>query len=647
MGVLKVVASAALACCIVAGGKALASDDEEPVVLEQGCTFRSQPDEFTSRESRIRRDVFEQSAKLSGSSKSAAAAVPIARQNLIDDFIFAKLEQKAIAPAALSTDEEFVRRIYLDLTGRLPSPADIKDFVGSAFAGKRNELIEKLLYSPEFIDKWSTWFGDLLQNTERLSTSARAPQVEGRVAFHNFLCDAIANNKSLATIAQETITATGNNYFAENGSANYPVLASTAMGPAQDTYDMMLVRTATAYLGLASYDCVLCHNGRGHLDAVSVWGSRGVRVDAQRMAAHFARMRLTNGAPGAVQYDNVLYNSTNVQEAATGTYDLNTTAGNRPNRTPAGTERNLTPEYRDGSRPPAGVNWRAFYAEKLVNDPLFGKNFANRIWKQMFGLGLVDPVDSLDPDRLDLKNPPPSPWTFQTEHLELLDRLGRFFMENNTDVRALLRLIAQSTAYQLSSRYEGEWKLEYVPFYARHYPRRLDAEEIHDAVVKASGLPNRYTWPVINNQTVTRGSALRQSDPVEWAMKLPDLTEPRTNPGNILTWMRSFQRGNRDTAQRSQAGSILQRLNLMNDAFVTSRIKVQNSPVMKGIVALSDNKEAVDELFLTFLSRWPTSAEREKALAHVAKASTTAARNMAFEDLAWVCVNKIDFVFSY
>jgi hypothetical protein len=235
----------------------------------------------------------------------------------------------------------------------------------------------------------------------------------------------------------------------------------------------------------------------------------------------------------------------------------------------------------------------------------------------------------------------------QATHPELLEKLAQFFVDNNTDIRTFIRLLVQSSAYQLSSNYSGPWKLEYVPLFARHYPRRLMAEEIHDAIVKATGAFPQYTWPVINAQTVARGSILPQSPAVNWAMQLPDVNEPRANTGNARDFMAAFQRGNRDTAQRSQSGTLLQQLFLMNDQVVTNRIRAGNSPVLQAILRITDNSTAVDELFLTFLARMPNASERQAAVGHLAKARNNGERNTYLEDLAWVCINKVEFLFSY
>jgi hypothetical protein len=111
--------------------------------------------------------------------------------------------------------------------------------------------------------------------------------------------------------------------------------------------------------------------------------------------------------------------------------------------------------------------------------------------------------------------------------------------------------------------------------------------------------------------------------------------------------MNVFQRGNRATQFRSQAGSIVQQLYLMNDPFVLNRVRVSAAPNLLAVSRIAGNAEAVDEMFLLFLSRYPSDIERGYAIAHLAAASNTAARNAAIEDLAWALINKAEFIFSY
>lgn len=629
---------------------------EEVPAAPRECTFTQNPDEFLTAQTRVRGDVYERTRKFAAGRTASAASTTLAasdvpRRNLIDDEIFGKLAQMNVRSAALTTDEEFLRRIYLDLTGRVPSREQIENFRNDGSDSKRDIVIYQLLNSPEFVDRWTMWVGDWLGNTAILSTAANQRMINGRNAFHAYIRSSIESAKPIRDLAWESVAASGSTYDHDAGAVNFAAGASAAMGPVQDTYDMMLFRTASTFLGLAHYDCLACHNGRGHLDQISLWARNTTRMDAWKMSAFFARMRFTRDRAG--QYTNPRFGNVDIFDAPAGSYVLNTVSGNRParcaNALPVNEQgrcvstQNLEPEYRLDGKKPKSTAWRDSFADYMVDDPMFARNFVNRIWKQMFSLGLVDPVDSMDPARLDPKNPPPAPWTLQATHPELLERLSAYFIETNYSLRELLRFIASSSAYQLSSRYEGDWKIEYVPLFARHYPRRLEGEEVHDIITTSTGVMARYTWSLADGQTIPRGTPQPQSEPVTFAMQLPEPVEPRNN-GAAANFMNVFLRGNRDTALRQQAGSILQQLNLMNDRFVTTRVKVAASPVLRDLARMTDNNELVEELFLNFLSRRPSDRERSAALRHLER---TPNRNTAVEDLAWTAINKVDFIFSY
>lgn len=632
-----------------AGRAALSADDEaqERVVTLADCQFNSNPDEFLAREARARQDVFSRTiaAGRGKTGRMAAAAALVApqdipRKNLIDTEIFARLEKEGVPAAGMASDDEFLRRATLDLCGRIPTPPEIRDFLADTNAAKRDALIDKLINSPEFVDKWTMWLGDLLQNYATTSVQSFSNNVEGRNRMHEWMRASIANGKSFRDIAIEAVAGSGNNYDRAVGQVNWAVKANTPMGPAQDSYDTMMVKTTTAFLGLGHYDCISCHDGRGHLDVLSAWGRKTKRDEAEKMSAFFSRMRWSRPFNNlAADSPNYFYNnSTVVADAAAGQYELNTTAGNRPNRQPYmdGPVRvtNYQPVYRDGTTPGKGPNWRESFGQMLVQDPMFARNFANRLWKAMFGLALADPVDNLDPLRLDPAVEPPAPWTFQASHPELLEKLAQYAHDTDYNLRAMLRLMATSSAWQLSSRYDGEWKLDYVALFARHYPRRMEGEEVHDAIVKATGSVPRYTiggW----------------ADPVSWAMQMPEPVEPRSN-GTAAGFMNSFQRGNRDTQFRSQSGSVQMYLSLMNNTFVTDRVLMKNSPVLQAAAKITSDEQLVDELFFTFLSRKPSEYERGIALKRLAGPFTEQyTRNVLIEDLAWTLINKTDFVFSY
>ena len=587
----------------------------------QECAFRANPDRFLAQEARVRSAIHK--IVTSSFGRMAAAVVEpaeIPRRNFIDDFIFDAMERQGVKSAPLSSDQEFLRRVYFDLTGHPPTPAEIREFLGKP---DRNGVIDRLLYSRRFVDRWTMWLGDLLQNSAFPANFDR--QYFGRNAFYKWMLFAIAEEKSLRDIALEAVGSRGNSYDNKSGGVNFPLNGIAAMSPAQDTYDNIFMKSASAFLGLSNYDCLLCHDGRGHLEQVNLWASKATRIQAQRQAAFFARVTMPKpNLPAAEFY----YNSYNLGDATRGFYTLNTLSGNRPERAPIGSSNVLEPEYRDG-RKPSSEEWRQEYAKLMVDDPLFAVNFANRLWREAFTMGLVEPVDALDPARLDPESPPAGNWTLQPTHPELLRKLAVELKERNYNLREFLRLLFESSAYQLSSRYDGDWKLTSVPLFARHYPRRLEGEEMHDTIVKATNiLPN---YPV------------KDLDDTPWAMQMPEPVEPRSN-GAAVNFMNPFYRGNRDSFFRIQDGSVQQQLNLMNDTFILNRLRVASSSTLREAAAMKD-EDTVEQLFLLFLQRQPAELEKKSALAYLAKAGNQ--RTAYIEDLAWSLVNKIDFLFNY
>jgi hypothetical protein len=590
----------------------------------ENCSFRVDPNEYLTRVVREQRAVAERAGKFAR--QEAVAAEEIPRRNFIDNEIFDRLAKEGVGAARISSDEEFLRRITLDLTGRIPSAPDVRQFVADTSEDKRRAVIDRLLYSPEFTDKWTMWMGDLLGNV--VSTTNVNRQIQGRNAFHDWIRGAVGSEKNLKQITWDALTAAGNNYESADGAVNYLLAGRQSMGPVQDWYDLMLYQAADRFLGMSHYDCLLCHDGRRHLDDISLWGKSQIRLDAQRMAAFFSRVNIAAFRDNTSPY----FNSLTLSDRERGNYALGTTFGNRPNRSFVGTIRALDPEYRDGSKP-GGQDWRSEFAAYVTADPLFAVNFANRLWKALFNYGLVEPVNALDPARLDPDNPPPAPWTLQPSHPRLLQLLAADLREKDFNLREFVRLLVESSAYQLSTRYDDSWNISQIPLFARHYPRRLEGEEVHDAIAKATNVFPNYTvggW----------------GDTVRWAMQLPDPQEPRSDRTG-LNFMSTFLRGNRDTMQRSQSGSILQQLGLMNDAFVLNRNKVAASTALRAIAQITNQEALLEELYLTFLGRKPTEYERSQALPFLARATTQAARNTAVEDLAWVVMNKVEFVFSY
>src|SRR5262249_5788189 len=219
-------------------------------------------------------------------------------------------------------------------------------------------------------------------------------------------------------------------------------------------------------------------------------------------------------------------------EAPDGEYQLNTTTGNRTARQPLNGSATVAPQYPfTGERIQTSMNRRVVLADIVTNDPQFSRAIVNYIWEKLMVVAFVSPSNGFDLARLDPQNPPPSPWTLQPTNPELLEALSRWFRDNNFDLRRLMSLIAKSNAYQLSSEYPGTWKPEYVPYYARRFARRLDAEEVHDGIVTAAGVLPTYSLDYTGS---TYPLPL-----VNWAMQFPDTVEPRSN-GTVAQFLNAF-----------------------------------------------------------------------------------------------------------
>jgi hypothetical protein len=584
----------------------------------------------------------------------------------IDDFLFGKLKLLGIPPAPSTTDVEFLRRVTLDLTGRIPTQDEVVQFLSDPDAEKRNRKIAALLATPQWADRWALFFGDLYRNTQVTAQVNR--YVDGRDAFHLFLLESLRQNKTYDQMVREILAssgaADGRTYPGEyatyeqfqqitndyQGNPVKPVAGSyivgglTTGGPIQDTYDTLAAVTTRDFLGISHMDCILCHDGKGHLDSLSVWGAAAKRAEGWGLAAFFSKTALTRPRrlPAAPEGQPPLRPQYwIVADNPRGAYRLNTTTGNRPSRQPssAGGADLAAPVYPFGAgQPSAGEPYGQALGRLLTADRQFARATVNYIWRQFFGRGIVEPPDQFDPARLDPASAPPDPWTIQASHPELLEFLTGEFIEHKFDLKWLMTQIASSDAYQLSSRYDGVWNPTYETYFARHQVRRLKAEELHDALVISGGLPVQY--PV--SQTIGT---------VSFAMQFPDVQLlPRVGRrdragllGAAPSFLDSFFRGDREQTPRSGEASILQALQLMNSLVVLARVDSRNQGAALGQIIQQADDAAVQLLYLRVLSRPPTPEELTAGVQTLRSGDRTAKA----EDLMWSLYNKIDFIFNY
>ena len=628
---------------------------EQPAVAHSECTyFGPDRERFTPRlktagfeAGRLTREFQAASIKPhTGRKRAFDLADQTGKANLIDQYVWADLQANNITPADKTNDYEFIRRVTLDLTGRIPTSDRVTAFVANPYLSKRTALIDELVASPAWADKWTMFFGDLYKNTA--ATIQLTIRPEGRNAFYKWIHDSVASGKPYNQMATELIAAQGSNNFDQtNGQINYLLLGFVGGGPAQDIFDQQAVNVASTFLGISHLNCVLCHNGRGHLDSLSLWGSRATRLQAWGLSAFMAHnyVRAINLPPDPAVGGPATYYYWMIDQYKTD-YLLNTTTGNRPARQPVGTVKTITPTYLfTGEKPAAGEDYRVALARAVTGDFQFARATVNYIWAQFFGAGIVDPPDQFDPARLDPDNPPPDPWTLQPTNARLLNSLAQWFIDSGYDVKSLMRLITNSDTYQLASDYNGTWDPSWDKYFGRKFARRLWSEEVHDSVVTAIGTLPAYTVPGFTNDSTVYGANSPGFGKISYAMQAPDVVNMPDGGGAVSQFLDPFLRGNRDDQPRKSEGSILQALSLMNDNFVESRIHAATPYLSKLLIATDD--ALIDTMFLDVLSRHPNPDELAAAHNLLSKGGTAAQRKLNAEDLLWTLFNKVDFTFNY
>ncbi|HYI11925.1 MAG TPA: DUF1553 domain-containing protein [Thermoanaerobaculia bacterium] len=539
------------------------------------------------------------------------AAGPLPVVNYIDAEVSRKLASSRIEPAAVSGDEEFLRRVTLDLTGTIPLANDVLSFASNPSRNKRAAKIDDLLRSGEFVDRWTMWFGDLVQNVQNADTVR--PYYVGRNAYHAWIHESIRTGAPYDAMVRELLLGEGDSF--QDGPAGYIVRQRQRNGPVQDSYDNLAAHSAEKFLGLP-LGCISCHSGRGHLEMVNGYLAGKTRHDFWRMASFFSGVEIREASYKDPNNANPFLLRFDVVASPYGEYRLNTTHGNKSPRAPeSGQSKVVTPAFLlTGEQPRPGEPYRAAYGRMLTADRQFARATANYLWKEMFGRGLVEPVSSFDPARLQT----------QATHPVLLEALADDFIANGFNLRELLRTIASSSTYQLSSHYEGVHPDDSL--FARRAPHRLPAEALIDAIVTATAVPMEL--PVQGMGKVPR------------AMQLPDAQEARNT--TVRRFLNNFGRGNRDDIPRTYDGAAAQALALLNSSDVTNRVRaVKGSTVQKVLDATSNPREIADLLYLHTLSRLPNPEERRIAVAYL-RAGPLRERT---EDLQFALINSEEFLF--
>jgi hypothetical protein len=566
------------------------------------------------------KDVAATTAKVAGALPARGGAGAVPRRNFIDGFVFGRMAADKVPHAPLAGDEEFARRAWLDATGRIPAPAEMATFLADKTAGKRERLIEKLTSSDAFVDKWTYYFEDLFRAGGRMGS--------GLNLFHYWVREWLKLDRPYNEVVTDLLTGAGKSSFSVPGSLYYqrdfvkakddpetPDAHDLVNQP--DTVDEFTVTYSKVFLGI-SMACISCHDGAGHLEKVNLFLVQKKREEFFSQAAFYGKtrqiMNWENGYQANTEYT--------VDDEAPG-YDRKAESILRVPRRGTGLSQ---PRFiLTGEAPREGENARDGLARMMTSHVQFRRAFVNRIWGELMGFGIVEPVDDFDLARYDAKNPPPAPWTVQPSNPALLDAMAEDFGSHGYSFRHVVRTIMKSSAYQLSSSFPGEWQESYTPYYARKYVRMLTAPELHDAISLATGRPGKFS---------------SGSEQVGMAMQMP---EPGKAGGDVKTFMRTFGQASRDDMPKKVPSNSLQAMLLMQSKVVTERVNSAKGGLLASLLEkTADDRGLVEQVYLHTVSRKPSGAELQVGLEALRKD-----RRRGAENLQWALLNSPEFLFNY
>jgi len=504
-------------------------------------------------------------------------------KNFIDDHVFTNLKAIGIPPSPLCDDSTFLRRVSLDIGGRLPTLEETRAFIASREPDKRERAVEALINSPDYADYFANKWTSLLKNQR-----TDAADITANFAFHAWMRDNLLANTPYDQIVRQILASTGTIV------SNPPVAwYKRVKEPAAQLEDV-----AQLFLGVRM-QCAQCHH-----HPFERWS----QAEYYHLAAFFSQV---GRKPTAVAGEDLIFHKRGIAQTE-----------HRKTRVmlkPAGLgepELEIAP---DEDPRLALVDWMS-----AKTNPFFATALVNRYWKHFFKRGLVEPEDDLRDS-----NPATNP--------ELLTALSKAFVDSQYDLKALVRLITQSHAYQLSAE-PNEHNHVDRQAYSHYYPKRMTAEVLLDSIDMVSGTKSDFA----------------DLPPGTRAVSLPDNSYNRASP-----FLKVFGRPEGASVcecERVSSASLAQSLHLMNAPDVKAKLTSANGRADLLSKAEMPEPKRIRELYLATYSREPSSDEVRIAEAHLLKPRTDAQgkpldslrsiRN-GYEDLIWALVNTKEFLYNH
>ncbi len=497
------------------------------------------------------------------------AALP--ENNVIDAHVWRKLEVLGLEPSERCDDHEFLRRVFIDIIGRLPSSDEARAFLDDGSPDKRARLVDELLERPEYADYWANKWADLLRpNPYRVG-------IKATLTYDQWIRDAFRRNQPYDEFVRELVTAQGSTW--RQGNAVF--------FRERRTPDELATMVSQLFLGIR-LECAKCHHHPSE-----VWSQE----DFYHFAAFFERVdRKGQG----------------VSPPISGGEEFIFTGRRQPVEHPqTGQEMEPRPLFGEISGLDEVDDPRKALADWMTNagNPYFPRVMANRVWADLLGRGIVEPVDDLR-----LTNPPTNE--------PLLAALADEFRASGYDVKHLIRLIATSHVYQLSSQPNATNSGDNQN-YSRAYRSRLRAEVVADALSDITGVPDEFAaMPGESRATQI------------WTHRIGSLTLDTFGRPDL----------NQDPpCERITEPSATQALHLTNSEQVHRKIKHDQGLAAQLAADEASDDEVANEIYLRCFSRYPRPEELDLARRWFERAEGS--RQEAIEDYLWAAINTAEFLF--
>jgi hypothetical protein len=537
--------------------------------------------------------------------------------------LYLKKTNPKVEPASMTSDVEFVRRVYLDLAGAPPTPGQVLSFVNDRSKDKRTRLIDTLLQSPQYARNWAHYWKDVIRFH---ATNQNLLQVRFD-AMEDWLTKQFAKNKPWDEIVTAMITASGR--VDENGAVSFPL--------AHEAKPVELAgEVSRIFLGV-QIQCAQCHDHK-----TDSWK----REQFHEFAAFFSGTRakpILRAMPGQLPIFEV---------SAQGRPRYTMPDMENPNKQiPVAPRFFLASAKADAKLPETldAIERRALAASYITgqDNPWFARAFVNRIWYALIGESFYDAVDDLGPERT-----PKAP--------EVIETLADQWQQGGYDIRWLLRTITGTQAYQ--RRVRATTSPAGTTAFASNCPSRLRSDQIVEALVEALALPADLT--AVPTAAVNRGPggkpAPGQADPgqsrknaenpkkaVE-AAGLAGAPTPAKGQGKAVRlggprmMFNALFGVDPSMPNDDVLGTIPQALFLMNGPMIHNRTQARPGTVLGEILATApDDRAALNALYLRVLSRQPNAKEVQACSAYMSKVGH---RVEVFEDIYWALINSTEFI---